>query len=92
EGFDPQFGARPIRRALRRLVEDPLAEELLRNRFPEGSTVEVERTDDRLVFELATGQDGTTAAAPAGLKPEDSGSDVGAEPADTGSESGPSGA
>jgi ATP-dependent Clp protease ATP-binding subunit ClpC len=53
EGFDPQFGARPIKRALRRLVEDPLAEELLRNRFPEGSTVIVDRTDGRLVFEAA---------------------------------------
>jgi len=50
EGFDPQFGARPIKRALRRLVEDPLAEELLRNQFKEGSTVLVDRDGDRLAF------------------------------------------
>ncbi len=60
EGFDPQFGARPIKRALRRLVEDPLAEELLRNQFREGSTVLVDRDGDRLVFKE------TGAAAEAG--------------------------
>ncbi len=50
EGFDPQFGARPIKRSLRRLIEDPLAEELLRNRFRENSRVLVDRDGDRLVF------------------------------------------
>jgi ATP-dependent Clp protease ATP-binding subunit ClpC len=50
EGFDPQFGARPIKRALRRLLEDPLAEELLRGRFKESSIVLIDRDGDRLVF------------------------------------------
>ncbi|MBN2464624.1 ATP-dependent Clp protease ATP-binding subunit [candidate division WOR-3 bacterium] len=50
EGFDPQFGARPIKRALRRLLEDPLAEELLKGRFKESSVVLVDRDGDRLVF------------------------------------------
>jgi len=50
EGFDPQFGARPIKRALRRLLEDPLAEELLRGRFKASSVVVVDRDGDRLVF------------------------------------------
>ncbi len=50
EGFDPQFGARPIKRALRRLLEDPLAEELLRNRFKKNAVITVERDGDRLVF------------------------------------------
>ena len=53
EGFDPQFGARPIKRALRRLLEDPLAEELLRSRFKEGSVVRVDRDGDHLVFDEA---------------------------------------
>ncbi|MDQ7823744.1 MAG: ATP-dependent Clp protease ATP-binding subunit [Candidatus Eremiobacteraeota bacterium] len=39
EGFDPVFGARPLRRAIQRLVEDPLAEEFIRNSFKEGDTV-----------------------------------------------------
>jgi ATP-dependent Clp protease ATP-binding subunit ClpC len=51
EGFDPQFGARPIKRALRRLLEDPLAEELLRGRFKQDAVIQVDRDGDRLVFE-----------------------------------------
>lgn len=50
QGFDPEFGARPVKRALRRLLEDPLSEELLRNNFPAGSIIKIERDNDRLVF------------------------------------------
>ncbi|MEO0091856.1 MAG: ATP-dependent Clp protease ATP-binding subunit [candidate division WOR-3 bacterium] len=50
QGFDPEFGARPIKRAMRRLLEDPLSEEILKNRFPEGSVIKIERDGDRLIF------------------------------------------
>lgn len=51
EGFDPQFGARPLRRAVQRLIEDPLAEEILLGRFSEGDTVVASLGEDgRLVF------------------------------------------
>ncbi|KPJ54479.1 hypothetical protein AMJ39_00175 [candidate division TA06 bacterium DG_24] len=50
EGFDPTFGARPLKRAIQRLIEDPLSEELLRGRFTEGCTIKVERCEDRLAF------------------------------------------
>jgi ATP-dependent Clp protease ATP-binding subunit ClpC len=51
EGFDPQFGARPLRRAVQRLIEDPLAEEILLGRFSEGDTVLASLDEDgRLVF------------------------------------------
>jgi ATP-dependent Clp protease ATP-binding subunit ClpC len=50
EGFDPQFGARPIKRALRRLLEDPLAEEILRGRLADCARVQVDRDGDHLVF------------------------------------------
>jgi ATP-dependent Clp protease ATP-binding subunit ClpC len=51
EGFDPQFGARPLRRAVQRLIEDPLAEEILLGRFSEGDTVIASLDEDgRLVF------------------------------------------
>ncbi|MCS7308803.1 MAG: ATP-dependent Clp protease ATP-binding subunit [Armatimonadota bacterium] len=51
EGFDPQFGARPLRRAVQRLIEDPLAEEILLGRFSEGDTVVATLDEDgRLVF------------------------------------------
>jgi ATP-dependent Clp protease ATP-binding subunit ClpA len=42
EGYDPQFGARPMRRAIQRLVQDPLAQKLIRGDFLEGDTVEVD--------------------------------------------------
>jgi ATP-dependent Clp protease ATP-binding subunit ClpC len=39
KGYDPAFGARPLRRAVMRYIEDPLAEEILRGTFPQGTTV-----------------------------------------------------
>jgi len=53
EGFDPQFGARPLRRALQRIIEDPLAEELLLGRFTQGDTIRVELEDGRVFFTKA---------------------------------------
>jgi len=51
EGFDPQYGARPLRRAVQRLVEDPLAEEILLGRFDANDTVLVDLDDDKgIVF------------------------------------------
>ena len=42
KGFDPAFGARPLRRAIQKYVEDPLAEEILKGSFTSGSVVKVE--------------------------------------------------
>jgi ATP-dependent Clp protease ATP-binding subunit ClpC len=42
EGFDPQFGARPLRRAVQRLIEDPLSEEVLLGRFSAGDIIRAE--------------------------------------------------
>ena len=52
EGFDPQFGARPLRRALQRLVEDPLAEKMLKEVFHDGDTVLVDAKDDEFLLRL----------------------------------------
>lgn len=41
KGFDPAFGARPLKRALQKYIEDPIAEEILRNKFGQGSTIKV---------------------------------------------------
>lgn len=41
QGFDPILGARPLKRAIQKYVEDPLADEILKNRFSEGSTIKV---------------------------------------------------
>jgi ATP-dependent Clp protease ATP-binding subunit ClpC len=51
EGYDPTFGARPLRRAIQRLVEDNLSDELLRGNFKAGDTVVVDARDDKIVFE-----------------------------------------
>ena len=53
-GWDPAYGARPLKRALQRLVENPLAKELLEGRFAEGDAVLVDARDGRLVFEKAS--------------------------------------
>jgi ATP-dependent Clp protease ATP-binding subunit ClpB len=50
-GWDPQFGARPLKRALQRLVENSLALRLLEGEFEEGDTVRVDASDEGLVFE-----------------------------------------
>ena len=50
EGFDPDFGARPLRRVIQRQVEDPLALALLEGRYAEGSTVVVDAKDDGVVL------------------------------------------
>ena len=42
EGYDPQYGARPLRRAVQRLIEDPLSEEVLLGRFSAGDTIRAE--------------------------------------------------
>jgi ATP-dependent Clp protease ATP-binding subunit ClpC len=46
KGWDPAMGARPLRRAIQRYIEDPLADFVLRSQLPSGSTVMVERTPD----------------------------------------------
>jgi len=50
-GWDPAYGARPLKRALQRLVENPLALRLLEGEFAEGDTVRVDAQNGELVFE-----------------------------------------
>ena len=50
EGFDPVYGARPIKRTIQRLVIDPLAQKVLSGEFKEGDTVFVDAQDGKIVF------------------------------------------
>ncbi|NWF79062.1 MAG: AAA family ATPase [Chloroflexi bacterium] len=50
EGFNPIFGARPLRRTVQRLLETPISRELLRGVFKEGDTIEVDLESGQLVF------------------------------------------
>jgi ATP-dependent Clp protease ATP-binding subunit ClpB len=52
-GWDPAYGARPLKRALQRLVENELAKRLLEGEFAEGDTVVIDARDGELVFEKA---------------------------------------
>ena len=50
EGFDPVYGARPIKRTIQRLIIDPLAQKVLSGEFKEGDTVFVDTQDGKIVF------------------------------------------
>jgi ATP-dependent Clp protease ATP-binding subunit ClpC len=50
EGYDPNYGARPLRRAVQRLIEDPLSEQVLLGRFSEGDRIEGFVEDGKLAF------------------------------------------
>ncbi len=53
-GYDPDFGARPLKRAIQRELQDPLALKILAGEFREGDVIQVDRGADRLVFSTAT--------------------------------------
>ena len=49
-GYDPVYGARPLKRSLQQLLENPLAENILRGEFIPGDTIFVDRKNDKLEF------------------------------------------
>jgi ATP-dependent Clp protease ATP-binding subunit ClpC len=65
KGYDPQYGARPMRRAVERFLEDPLAEELLRGNVKPGDHVDVVAADGKLSFQVPESQASSAPAAPA---------------------------
>lgn len=52
KGYDPKLGARPLKRIIQRLLEDPLSEEILGGKFPDGSVISIDRDEDVLSFSL----------------------------------------
>jgi ATP-dependent Clp protease ATP-binding subunit ClpC len=63
KGYDPQYGARPMRRAVERFFEDPLAEEILKGALHEGETIQVTAGKDKLVFNQNAAATGAGAVA-----------------------------
>ena len=57
KGWDPAMGARPLRRAIQRYIEDPLADEVLSQSMPPGSTVEIDRMSEDERAKLAESTD-----------------------------------
>ena len=60
EGYDPVYGARPLRRAIERYVENPLSAKILRGEFSDGDTVMVDLGDDGLTFNVRKGAKAAT--------------------------------
>ena len=50
KGYDPTYGARPMRRAVEKYLEDPMAEEILRGNIKPGDLVTVKRDGEKLAF------------------------------------------
>jgi ATP-dependent Clp protease ATP-binding subunit ClpC len=99
KGWDPAMGARPLRRAIQRYIEDPLADEVLKTPMTPGSTVLVERHDDERHKDKADVGDEElkiTILAPVEKPPEEQpvpvgGSDEGDQPSDDAGDSGDAG-
>lgn len=51
EGFDPAYGARPLRRAIQRLIENALSEDLLRGKYQAGDLVRIDAREDNIIIE-----------------------------------------
>jgi ATP-dependent Clp protease ATP-binding subunit ClpB len=67
KGYDPAYGARPLKRVVQKYVQDPLAEKLLMGEVGDGATVSVSAGSDRLLFSVAeqkpASADGSTVEA-----------------------------
>jgi len=63
KGYDPDYGARPMRRAVEKFLEDPLAEELLRGNIKPGDTLDVHSAGEKLVFKVGQPEQGEPATA-----------------------------
>ena len=50
-GFDPVYGARPLKRAIQQSIENPLAQEILKGKFGPGNVITVDVRDDTFLFE-----------------------------------------
>jgi ATP-dependent Clp protease ATP-binding subunit ClpC len=74
KGFDPVYGARPLRRVIQRYLEDPLAEEVIARRVKPGTALKATRKGDTLEFEDQTPETSPTAgdAAKGGVTPPES--------------------
>ena len=64
-GFDPEMGARPLRRIIQQKVEDPLSDALLSGRFADGDTIQVEVKDGEIDLRQVAGETAPPEAVPA---------------------------
>ena len=57
-GYDPPFGARPLKRVIQQQLQNPLATELLKGEYPEGSTIKIDFDGEEFTFERAATEGG----------------------------------
>jgi len=53
KGYDPAYGARPLKRAIQKYIENPLSMEILKGHIPEGSNIRASAEGDKIVFNVA---------------------------------------
>ncbi len=70
QGYDPTMGARPLRRAIQRLIEDPVADKVLAGELPEGTVIEVDRDGDEVTLTEREPEKRETVGAAAGSADE----------------------
>ena len=63
-GYDPKFGARPLRRAIQRYIENPLSNEMLKGTFKEGDTIQAILKENDIAFEKAAAEKKTPKPKP----------------------------
>jgi ATP-dependent Clp protease ATP-binding subunit ClpB len=63
DGYDPLYGARPLKRVIQQQIQNPLASEILKGRFAEGATVRIDYRNDEFVFERVGEQEAEPAAS-----------------------------
>ncbi|MBQ6310451.1 MAG: ATP-dependent Clp protease ATP-binding subunit [Bacteroidales bacterium] len=61
EGYDPQYGARPLKRAIQKLVEDPVSEAIISGKFQVGETIELSYADSQITVKSKTPPPATSA-------------------------------
>jgi ATP-dependent Clp protease ATP-binding subunit ClpC len=65
KGYDPTYGARPMRRAVEKYIEDPMAEEVLRGNIKPGDSVTVQKDGDKLGFVIVHTKEESGSETPA---------------------------
>ena len=70
EGYDPVFGARPLRRTIQNRIEDPLSDAILKGEYDAGDTIVIDVKDDDIVFSKEATPELAEAAAGGGSAPE----------------------
>jgi ATP-dependent Clp protease ATP-binding subunit ClpB len=63
DGYDPAYGARPVKRVIQQSLQNPLATELLKGEYPEGTTIEVDYRDEEFTFRRVEQGEPATAAS-----------------------------